>query len=62
MQLTVFVGVFASCGLPMMACDAAVVLLPTDADLHIYANCVAFKEGKYDVLYGKDEVISCECS
>jgi len=27
----------------------------SDMDLHIYANCVAYKDGLYDVLYGKDE-------
>lgn len=28
----------------------------TDFDLHMYANCVAFGDGKYDILYGRDEV------
>ena len=27
----------------------------SDADLHIYANCVAACGGRFDVLYGKDE-------
>jgi N-acetylneuraminate lyase len=27
----------------------------SDADLHIFANCVAFENGKFDILYGKDE-------
>lgn len=33
----------------------------SDADLHIYGNCVAFQDGLYDVLYGKDEVM-CLCA
>jgi N-acetylneuraminate lyase len=27
----------------------------SDADLHVYGNCVAYQGGLYDVLYGKDE-------
>lgn len=27
----------------------------SDPDLHIYGNCVAFADGLYDCLYGKDE-------
>ena len=26
-----------------------------DSDLHIFGNCVAFQDGLYDCLYGKDE-------
>lgn len=29
----------------------------TDFDMHIFANCVAFADGKYDILSGRDEVL-----
>jgi len=29
----------------------------TDFDMHIYANCVAFGGGAYDILSGRDEVL-----
>jgi hypothetical protein len=45
-----------SCARPRLSPAIMRVLYRLDADLHIYANCVAFQDGLYDVLYGKDEV------
>jgi N-acetylneuraminate lyase len=61
-HLPIKTGVNIRCDKLLAKLEAAVARVPTfvgikysDADLWVYANCVAYGGGKYDILYGKDE-------
>ena len=64
-HIAIKTGIALRCDLLLAAAAAAKARLPTfagikysDADLHIFANCLHYAGGAYDVLSGKDEQLA----